>query len=82
MILLIIQADLNSAVVCMISTRIFINFSSPITNPLVIEYIIIYHYYCYYYFTLLRVIFTSVLGDCFPLEYEWQQISSSLEDSS
>ena len=35
----------------------------------------------HYYFTLLEF-FTSVLADGFSLEFEWQQISSSLQDSS
>ena len=37
------------------------------------------HYY--YYFTPWEF-FPSVIADCFPLEFEWQQISSSLQDSS
>ena len=30
----------------------------------------------------LRVFFTSVLADGFSLEFEWQQVSPSLQDSS
>ena len=38
-------------------------------------------YYYYYYFTPLEF-FTSVLADGFSLEFEWQQVSSGLQDSS
>ena len=38
-------------------------------------------YYYYYYFTPLEF-FTSVLADGFSMEFEWQQVSSSLQDSS
>ena len=31
---------------------------------------------------IIRVFFTSVLADGFSLEFEWQQVSSSLLDSS
>ena len=36
----------------------------------------------YCYFILLRVFFTAVLADGFSLEFEREQISSSLQDSS
>ena len=39
------------------------------------------NYYYYYYLTLLRVL-TTALVDGFSLESEWQQFSSSLQDSS
>ena len=38
-----------------------------------------YYYYCY--FIHLRVFFTPALADGFPLECEWQQVFSSLQDS-
>ena len=37
--------------------------------------------YNYYYLTPLEF-FPSVLADGFSLEFEWQQVSSSLQDSS
>ena len=43
---------------------------------------------CWNSFTLLSLLFTpleffpSVLADGFSLEFEWQQVSSSLQDSS
>ena len=30
----------------------------------------------------LWVFFTPALADCFPLEFEWQQVSSNLQDFS
>ena len=39
------------------------------------------NYYYYYYFYLLEF-FTSVLADGLSLEIKWQQVSSSLQDSS
>ena len=36
----------------------------------------------YYFFYSLRVIFTSVLADGLSLEFEWQQVSLSLQDYS
>ena len=36
---------------------------------------------CYYYFTSWELFFTSVLVDCFSLEFEWQQVTSSLQVS-
>ena len=38
--------------------------------------------YCYCYFILLRIFFTAVLADGFSLEFEREQISSSLQVSS
>ena len=38
-------------------------------------------YYYYYYYLLIRV-FTSALADGLSLEFEWQQVSSSFQDSS
>ena len=38
--------------------------------------------YYYYYYLLIWKFFTSALADGFSLEFEWQQISSSLQDSS
>ena len=39
-----------------------------------------YHYYYYYIYSL--EFFTSALADGLSLEFEWQQVSSSLQDSS
>ena len=41
-----------------------------------------YIYYYYYYYCSLWEFFTSTLADGFPLEFEWQQVFSSLHDSS
>ena len=35
-----------------------------------------------YFYYLLLEFFTPVLADGFSLEFEWQQVSSSLQDSS
>ena len=40
-----------------------------------------YYYYYYYYFSF-ESFFTSALADGFSLEFECQQVSSSLQDSS
>ena len=39
-------------------------------------------YYLYYYYYSFWVFFTPELADSFSLEFEWQQVSSSLRDSS
>ena len=39
------------------------------------------YYYNYYLLTLLEF-FTSALADCLSLEFGWQQVPSSLQDSS
>ena len=41
-----------------------------------------YYYYYYYYYYYSIVSFTPALADDFPLESEWYQVSSSLQDSS
>ena len=38
--------------------------------------------YYYNYFIIRLEFFTSVLADGFSLEFEWQQVSSSFQDSS
>ena len=38
-------------------------------------------FHCYYYFSILRVFFTPALTDGFSLDSEWEQVSSSLQDS-
>ena len=69
--LLSILVDFNNAALWMISTSALIsNFSSLFTKT-VLSLL----------FTLL-VFFTSVLVDGFSREFEWQQVSSSLKDSS
>ena len=40
------------------------------------------HYYYYYYYYYPYEFFTSALADGFSLEFVWQQVSSSLQDSS
>ena len=50
----------------------------PRTFPHPVNY---YYYYYYYYYTPLEF-FTSALTDGFTLDFEWQQVSSSLQDSS
>ena len=40
------------------------------------------YYYYYYYYLLLWNFFTQALADVFSLEFEWEQVSSSLQDSS
>ena len=77
--LLSILVDLSNAVVSMVSTYPLISKSSrPFINPLVtvprppITITIIYS----------LEFFTSALGDGLSLEFEWQQVSSSLQDSS
>ena len=39
-------------------------------------------YYYYYYYLLLFEFFTPALVYDFLLEFEWQQVSSGLQDSS
>ena len=122
--LLSIVADLNNAVVWMVSTRPFIfKSSSPFTNTLmtvprarvaigIIVNLMFYSFFDFiarskylsffsfsfnsilwfglqspqfYKFSLLFTpleFFTSVLADGFSLAFEWQQVSSSLQDSS
>ena len=38
-------------------------------------------YWCFYYL-LIREFFTPALADGFSQEFEWKQVSSSLQDSS
>ena len=124
--LLSILADLNNAVVWMVSTHPLISNSfSPCINPLVtvpralITIILIVTFMCHSFFnslarstclsffsfsfnftlgsagtaksTIKQIIiiiviiirvFIPALADGFTLEFEWQQISSSLQDSS
>ena len=40
------------------------------------------YYYYYYYYLLLFEFSTPALADGFSLEFEWQQVSSSLQDLS
>ena len=49
---------------------------------LVIRLYIKVHYYYYYYHYLLWSFFTLALADGLSQEFEWQQVSSSLQDSS
>ena len=49
--------------------------------PVIVVVVESYYYYCYNYFTLLKV-FMPTLADGFSLEFEWQQVSSSFQDSS
>ena len=65
--LLNIPAVFNYAVVWMVSTRPPTSKSSSLLLLLLL-------------FTLLEF-FTSVLADGFSLEFEWQQVSSSLQDN-
>ena len=46
-----------------------------------VDYYKVYYYYYYYYYYSLEF-FTSALANGFSLETEWQQVSSSLQDSS
>ena len=60
---------------------------------IIIQFYYYYYYYYYYYLIFSFIIslllllftplefFTSVLADGFSLEFEWQQDSSSLQDS-
>ena len=62
------------------SNLIFLHNSRWITFPT--QSCLILYYFCdYYYFTLLRV-FPPALANGFLLEFEWQQVSSSFQDSS
>ena len=99
--LLSILADLDNAVVWMVSTCPLISkSSSPFTNPLVtipstpittgITVTFMFHSFfsslarsslLLSSFTPLEF-FTSVLADGFSLGFDWQQVSTSLQDSS
>ena len=88
--LLSILADLNNVVVRMVSIHSFISKSSgPFINPLVtvprapitIGLLSLLLLLLLLLFTPLEF-FTSVLADGFSLEFEWQQVSSSLLDLS
>ena len=54
-------------------------FTLALADVFPLESIIIFIYSHYFY---LLHIFTSVLADGLSLEFEWQQVSSSLQDSS
>ena len=62
------MADLNNAVVWMVSTHLISNSSGPCPIPLVIV-------------PISGKIFTSALADGLSLESEGRQISSDLQDS-
>ena len=81
--LLSILAVLNNVVVWMVSTRPVISKSSSLFNnplltvpkaPITTGFIIVIIYSFEF--------FTSALADGFSHEFEWQQVSSSLHDSS
>ena len=77
--LLSILAVLNNAVVWMVSTRPPTSkSSSPFSNSLVIIIIII----IVVVVLLVWEFFTPALADSFPPESDWQQVSSSHQDSS
>ena len=93
-IVLGILADLNNSIVCIVPARPLISSSSrSLTHPLRIVPCIqitigisttfMFHgyYYYYYYYTPLEF-FASVSADGFSREFDWQQVSSSLQDSS
>ena len=50
--------------------------------PGFISFTAYYYYYYYYYYYLFIRVFTSALADGLSLEFEWQQVSPSLQDSS
>ena len=85
--LLSILGDLHNAVVWMVSSHPLISKSSnPLINLLVtiitiIIIIIITTTTSTTTTTTPLEFFTSVLADGFSLEFEWQQVSSSLQDS-
>ena len=83
--LLSIQVDLNNAVVWMILIRPLISISSvflykPLRTVPVCFFIIIIIIIIIIIYSL--ELFTSALADGFSLESEWQQVPSSLQDSS
>ena len=47
-----------------------------------VNYHLIWHYYYYYHYLVLWESFTLALANVFSLEFEWQQVSLSLQDSS
>ena len=57
--------------------RLFIIFALFIRLYFISNYIFCYYIICYY-----EEFFTSALADGLSLEFEWQQVSSSLLDSS
>ena len=92
--LLSILAVFNNAVVWMVSTRPPTSkFSRPFNNPLVIEpkapitigIIVTYMFHIIIIIIIINIhlsIFTPALADGFSMAFEWQQVSSSLQDSS
>ena len=77
----------SSKVEVLISLFTFFQFYSVVSRVSKVDNFADFHFFYYYKVSLLLLFtplefFTSVLADGFSLEFEWQQVSSSLQDSS
>ena len=59
----------------------FILWSTGTAKSTILHIMFYYYYHYHYYYTPLEF-FTTALTDGFTLEFEWQQVSTSLQDSS
>ena len=94
--LLSIPSVPNNIVVWIVSSRSLISkFSSPFNNPLVtvpkapitVGIIVTFGFHSFIIIIIIIItcsleFFTSVLADDLSLEFEWQQVSTSFQDSS